>query len=476
MTMQQYKDPANNVQSTVGNQLRTDFYQKQALIEVRKTQYFSQLADVTSMPKNMGKTIKRYHYLPLLDDANLNDQGIDAAGVAITATQRFVTFPSLEFAVVNANKTAAAAALNDNINDGGSAETVATAGADGSGGTGQAKITLTKRVVKYADATDAAAAVAVAPGAFSVQGSGNLYGSSKDVGTIPGKLPLLSETGGRVNRVGFKRKEVEGSLEKMGFFEEYTQESMDFDTDAELEQHINREMVNGANEITEDVLQIDLLNAAGVVKYAGAATKNSEVDKTCVVSYGDLMRLSIDLDNNRTPKHTKVISGTRMVDTKTIPAARIAYIGSELLPTFKGMEDLHSNPAFVSVEKYAAGADTVTGEVGAVDQMRIVVVPEMMKWAGAGADASADATCYETNSRYDVFPILVIGDSSFTTIGFQTDGKTVKFKITHKKPGEATADRNDPYGETGFMSIKWYYGFMVLRSERIGLIKTAAKL
>jgi N4-gp56 family major capsid protein len=106
----------------------------------------------------------------------------------------------------------------------------------------------------------------------------------------------------------------------------------------------------------------------------------------------------------------------------------------------------------------------------------VVVVPEMMKWAGAGADASADATMYETAGRYDVFPMLVVGDASFTTIGFQTDGKTVKFKIYHKAPGEATADRNDPYGEMGFMSIKWYYGFMALRPERIAVIRTSAKL
>ena len=84
------------------------------------------------------------------------------------------------------------------------------------------------------------------------------------------------------------------------------------------------------------------------------------------------------------------------------------------------------------------------------------------------------ASHYETNERFDVFPMLVVGDGSFTTIGFQTDGKTVKFKITHKAPGEATADRSDPYGETGFMSIKWYYGFMALRPERIAVLKTAA--
>jgi N4-gp56 family major capsid protein len=72
--------------------------------------------------------------------------------------------------------------------------------------------------------------------------------------------------------------------------------------------------------------------------------------------------------------------------------------------------------------------------------------------------------------------MLVVGSGSFTTIGFQTDGKSVKFKMFHKKPGEGVADRNDPYGETGFHSIKWYYGTMILRPEWIGVVKTVAPL
>ena len=471
---QQYNAPPSTP-STIGPQIVNEYYQKQALIEARKEQYFSQLANVTTMPKNMGKKIKLYHYIPMLDDQNLNDQGIDAAGVTITGTQRYVTFPALTFAVANAGKAAAAAAVNDNIDNNGVAATIATAGADGSGGSGLATITLTKRQIKFATAVKADAVVTLDAGVTVQVGSGNLYGSSKDIGTISGKLPALSETGGRVNRVGFKRKELEGTFEKFGYFDEYTKDSVDFDSDADLYQHINREMINGANEITEDALQIDLLTSAGVLRYAGTATSAATLNDT-VVSYGDLMRLSIDLDNNRTPKQTTVITGTRMIDTKTIPSGRVMYVGSELLPTLKAMKDLHNNPAFISVEKYAAGTTTLTGEVGAIDQFRIVVVPEMMKWAGAGSDASGTSTCYETNNHYDVFPMLCVGEASFTTIGFQTDGKGVKFIILHKAPGEATADRNDPYGETGFTSIKWFYGFMVLRSERIGLIKTAAKL
>lgn len=454
-----YNNPNTTPSSIGATQFNTFYFQKKALIEAKKEQYFSQLADTTSMPKHMGKMIKRYHYIPLLDDANLNDQGIDAAGVVITSNDYFVQLPYLTWTATDATvATNTRAAIN----------AIEAGVATGSGTT----VTVSKLSLVAGTLAEADAVLALVPGSIKMQGSGNLYGSSKDVGAISGKLPLLGEHGGRVNRVGFKRKELSGSFEKFGFFDEYTQESMDFDSDEELMSHINREMVNGATEMTEDALQIDLLTNAGVVKWAGGALATNAINSK--VTYGDLMRLSIDLDNNRCPKQTTMITGTRMVDTKVIPGARVAYIGSELIPTFRAMVDLHNQPAFIPVEKYAAGTTVLNGEIGAVDSFRIVVVPEMMKWVGAGAAKGADTTHYGTNGRFDVFPILVVGDQSFTTIGFQTDGKSSKFTTYHIKPGEKSATRDDPYGETGFMSIKWYYGFMVLRPERIAVFKTAA--
>lgn len=358
------------------SQQLSDFYfKKKALTEAAKDQYFQQLANTTAMPKHMGKRIKQYVYIPLLDDENINDQGINAQGAKIT--------------------------------------------------------------------------------------NGNLYGSSKDVGTIPDKLPVLSETGGRVNRVGFTRKIIEGTLQKYGFFSDYTQESIDFDSDAELMMHVNSETIKGANEITEDVLQMDLLNAAATIRYPSGATSLATVNKA--VTYDDFVRLAIDLDNNRTPKHTTMITGTRMIDTKVLPSCRVMYVGSELIPLLKQLKDYFDNPAFIPVQHYAAGTTVLRGEVGSVDQFRIVVVPEMLHWAGAGS------------SGKDVFPMLVVGDGSFTTIGFQTGGKSFKFTQIHKRPGEATASEFDPYGEKGFMSIKWYYGFMALRPERIALMYTTEK-
>lgn len=403
-----YNAPADASKSSIdganSDQMNTFFYLKKAIIQTRKDQYFMPLSSVTNMPKNYGKTIKVYEYVPLLDDRNINDQGIDANGVTIV--------------------------------------------------------------------------------------DGNLYGSSRDVGTITGKLPTLSENGGRVNRVGFTRITREGSIHKFGFFTEFTQEALDFDSDEELMDHLSTELLSGAVQLTEAVLQRDLLAAAGVVLFAGSATDDDEVTGedpdgagvgvASIVSYRNLMRLDQILTDNRTPKQTKIISGSRLIDTKVIPAGRVAYIGSELLPLLKGMTDLFGNKAFIEVQHYADAGTVLNGEVGSVDAFRFVQVPEMLSWAGAGAIVGTNPG-YRSSTvlgvdRYDVFPILVVGDDSFTNIGFQTDGKTVKFSVMTKMPGKETADRNDPYGETGFSSIKWYYGILIKRPERLALVKTVAPI
>ena len=164
---------------------------------------------------------------------------------------------------------------------------------------------------------------------------------------------------------------------------------MTFDTDSELYGHMSRELIAGANEITEDLLQSDLLNAAGTIIYTGVATQDSEMTgegaDPSIVTYQDLKRLSIILDDNRTPKNTTIIKGSRMTDTMTVNASRLLYIGSELQTTVENMVDGLSNPAFTPVRKYADAGTILNGEIGSVADFRIIVVPNMMHWAGAGA-------------------------------------------------------------------------------------------
>ena len=391
-----YNSPNDNA-STIdvggkSSQMNTFVYLKKALIEARREQYFIPLATSIDMPKHMGKTVKCYAYIPLFDDRNKNDQGIDANGAVIA--------------------------------------------------------------------------------------DGNLYGSSKDIGTITAKLPMLTENGGRVNRVGFTRIIREGSIYELGFFYEFTEDALNFDSDADLSTHLARELLNGATEIVEDILQKDLIAAAGVVVYPGAATDLDEVTAEGatpdIINYKSLMRADQILTDNRCPKHTKIITGSRLQDTRTLPSCRIAYVGSEVVPLLKSMEDTFNNKAFIEVQKYADAGTVLNGEIGSIDNIRFVQVPEMLHMAGKGAAVGANPGFAEEGGKYNVYPIVIVGEDSFSTIGFQTDGAKLNFNVITKKPGNERADRNDPYGKTGFSSIRFFYGFLCKRPERILVLWTVA--
>ena len=419
-----YENPQvfNNPPATEGSHPQLiPFYimQRKALTDLKKEQFFGQLADTTSMPKHFGKTIKRYHYIPLLDDRNINDQGIDATGLSV-ADEVTITVTAMR-----------------------------TAGWDVHEGT-------------------------------AVNNGGNLYGSSKDVGTIVGKLPAISETGGRVNRVGFTRLTLEGTIDNFGFFDEYTEDSVQFDNDADLMQHISRETLRAANYIVEAQIQIDLLNGANVVYYGGDATSLSELtgetsSTASVLDYETLVRVETILNNNLCPKDTTIISGSRMVDTRTIGAARYAYVGSELKMQLLKMKNFHNEAAFIPVQQYTEAGKAASGEIGSIGNYRFIENPNMFHWDGAGAAVANNDGYLESNGKYNVYPVLVVGSGSFTTIGFQTDGENTKFKILHKAPGKEMANRNDPYGKIGFYSIQWWYGTMLLRPEWIAVIKVVAE-
>ena len=405
-----YNDPAGYrtgtaTPSTIGPQLVDFMFIKKALAEQAKEIVFSNMSSTIEIPKHTGTAIKRYVDVLMLDDKNINDQGIDAAGQ-----------------------------------------------------TGQ----------------------------LSKNPNGNLYGSSRDIGVIADRLPALGEQGGRVNRVGFKRLTIQGTMQKYGFFYEFTQDALNFDTQADLLQNMSREAVRGATQLQEAMLQKDLLDNCGTVYVPGTGfadwdtdttvSLKASVDDSAIPTYKDFMKFKLMLDDLRVPGSTSMFTGTRYIDTKTIPSARFAFISNALLPMLEQIKDFNNQPAWVPVEQYAAGGYTHPKEVGKIGNFRFVVVPEALYWGGAGAAPAQNSIHRATSNKLDVYPILVIGEDAFTTIGFQTNGRDGKIKVMTKMPGLETASFDDPYGSRGFTSMQWWYGFLAQRPERLACMYTVAEL
>jgi len=151
-------DPTN---STIGVQFNDKFWSKAAVTEAKKVKTFSQLGDKLTQPRHFGDKIVKYHEIPILDDRNITDQGIDANGVTVLATIWY-------------------------LYDSDGARVVTNADSDGNTGYSTKALALANQ----------------SAGDTITKGDGNLFGSSKDIAVQNGAFPALTEEGGMVRCLG----------------------------------------------------------------------------------------------------------------------------------------------------------------------------------------------------------------------------------------------------------------------------------
>lgn len=374
-----------------------------ALYYARDRQVFSLLGNTASMSRNMGKTLSQFIEIPLLDDLNKNDQGIDAKGATIA--------------------------------------------------------------------------------------NGNLYGSSTNIGQVMGALPELPEAGGRVNRVGFTRIKREATIKPYGFFFEVDNQMLQFDNQGDLGRSLVRRAIDGTLEMIDHMTQLRILQNVGTSIFTGGATtiadmspsnqgKTAADSKGSVLNTAHLARLEEILAGNRTPMSQVLLEGSRNIDTKVIRSSRIAFCGVQMVNYLRTLQDTFGNPAFIDVAQYSSNGNVIAGEVGSIGGFRIIQVRRMLNYAGSGAVATPDDQVkYRTSMgtdgkvRFDVFPFLVLGDEAFASSGLEMSNGQYRLNLISKYPGRETAHQfNDPFGERGFTSIKFWHGFLPLKTERIACV------
>jgi len=400
--------------------VRVDYYDRGAIKIAVADLIYGKYVDSKTQKRNSGKTFRISRFLHILDDANVNNQGLDGDGNVIGNTM--VIFNNIAYA------------------DQGAADA--------------AKATF--------DATaEGIAAIAnnVEPGTFTVTtGGGNMYGSSRNVGDVVTGIPVLAEGADRVNRVGITRENFACTLVRQGNFEEYNDEVQLF-SDHDMQMEYRTKLARLAIEVKDDNTQLGMLGAAGVRFYAGTATSIATIgtgDEVALPTYNFFRKITKRLKINLAIRNDSMLTGSTKVGTTPINKAYYAIIGPDVTYDVEGI------PEFRAVHEYGYASNLADNEIGSCHETRFLETTRAMKYAGEGAAVTANPGAQETGGAYDVFPILYPTKGSYATVSLAGAG-SIKFKS--KAPGKATSE--DPYGVKGLFSYNTWFAGLALQPEKL---------
>lgn len=459
----------------ITEQINDQFWSKGAIKEAMRKRVFTQLGDKLTQPKHYGDIIVKERHFPVFHPLNQIDNGINANSAQLLKAVWFA---------YNADGTM--------IGD----------------ATGY-------RSEAIADAVATAVAGAGNEGP-SMSGAGNLFNGDSEFAVLDGAYPSLPEEGGNVNAVNARSIVLKGQVQEYGLHMKFTQRSIDMDSRVGVLAQKSKDLGEAKGDVFEAQVQSDLLHASEVNRViagagvAGAGTSLTTLNANNELTFADLRLMEQALKQALVPRDTKIISGSRNLDTVVVGKAYYVYVGQQLFPTLQDMQHNGVN-VWEPIESYIDGAKgkVAEDEIGRIGAFRFIEVDNMQHYAGVGADATSNATHFSSNkdvmgdsaglvSSYDVtdgpvytpdsgrdedqkpgiaaapgfdgYPVLFVGSDAFATVGFAGDSSRIKTAMP--KPDA----NNDPFGKKGSMSIAWYFGTLIYRAERIRQIVCTAKI
>ncbi len=258
--------------------------------------------------------------------------------------------------------------------------------------------------------------------------------------------------------VAFDQEIVTATLLQYGSWCPITDVVTDMHEDPILKD-IQDNMVRHQSDTKEMLVWNTLLGGTQNIIYTNGSART---DVNTVLTKDDIDAAVRTLKVNYAPKLTKRLAPSTDVATEPVNSSYIYYGNIYLEPTFRGMD------GFVPVEKYGSFQPVCEWEIGKVDEVRIILTNYATPFADAGGSASGAGVVSTTGTSANVYPGIVFGEEAFacaTVKGLDGMGLTVM----NPKP---SAD--DPLGQRGFASWKWWYVCKILNEDRLVRIESAA--
>ena len=410
--------------NTIDRQFTPEFVSKAIVEQPARQTIFLNRGNRDNQPENHGDKFTMEIRYPVLHKDNMIDGGIDANGALYLGN---VWYVYLKSGVLDSSYAA------DDYMVGGAMEYPAAVAA--------AKAAAEARVTAIADSAT------LASGAGSIKNGNGSYLVERDA------LTPIPETGGQMNEVNGSSKLVSAKVVSHGANTKYTVKSDKLDSRMKLIGRKIKDLGRFRKEAQESQARASVIAASEVNRMLASDTAVTilELDGHDTLTYETFEAWEQDIQNAEIPLQTEIVSGSTKVDTKVVDGSYLIYIAKELVPTLRKIKGPDGTSVWIPAAQYKYGMmkedfDGLKGEVGSLEGLpfRFIVVQDMPSYKGQGelvgdaADAGAAnaATAYKTNGRYDVFPLVVVGDDAYTTLSYNWGNvKAFHVKPTHSIQG-----------------------------------------
>lgn len=190
-----------------------------------------------------------------------------------------------------------------------------------------------------------------------------------------------------------------------------------------------------------------------------------------VLSLNKQRKVVRTLQANKAKKITQILGPSTNVSTQAVEAAYVAVAHTDLGP------DIRNLVGFTPVAEYGTMKPICEYEIGAVEDVRYVLTPDLAPWKDAGG-AHGGTVVTTSGTSADVYPILFFGEEAFgcTPLKNQKTGEGNNMVVTPTVINPGTPTKDDPLGQRGFVSWKTWFNAVRLNESWMARLEVAASV
>lgn len=258
--------------------------------------------------------------------------------------------------------------------------------------------------------------------------------------------------------------DVQATLEQYGDSYKLTDVIVDTHEDKVLQEMMDLSGECAAETI--ETIRINILKAGTNVFYANGAASRAYV--TSPPTRGDFRLIYRYFKNHKAREISQIIAPSAKISTEAVMPAYFCMGHTDL------DADIRAIPGFIPAKHYADTTKVLPGEIGSIEQFRIILTPMFEPWLAAGS--SATGTTYlssgvapSTAAAPDVYPLICVARDGYGIVPLQGYNSVTPMVVNPNKPSAG-----DPLGQIGWVSWKTYQTAAILNQAWVARLECAA--